>query len=136
MPRGRRSGYNDDQQLSFDALWAEPEPARDEQVRPHGDAALGEDRPGPLPADPRVARGYGCPRCAVSRRAAARAGTFEPGRSLAVLHPDLAGELRDLDPGAVGPGFRTRAWWRCAACGHEWAATIKQRVAGHGCPRC
>ena len=52
MPRGRRSGYNDDQQLSFEALWAEPEPARDEQVRPHGDTVLGEDRPGPLPADP------------------------------------------------------------------------------------
>src|SRR5947209_15362389 len=52
MPPGRRSGYNDDQQLSFEALWAEPEPARDEQVRPHGDTPLGEDRPGPLPADP------------------------------------------------------------------------------------
>ena len=36
MPPRGRSGYNDEQ-LSFDALWAEPEHARDEQVRPHGD---------------------------------------------------------------------------------------------------
>jgi transposase-like protein len=84
----------------------------------------------------RVAGGYGCPRCAVTRRAAARRGTFAPGRSLAALHPDLAAELRDLDPDTLGPGSRTRAWWRCAACGHEWESTIKQRVAGHGCPRC
>jgi hypothetical protein len=31
MPRGRRSGYNDEQQLSFDALWAEPESERDDK---------------------------------------------------------------------------------------------------------
>jgi hypothetical protein len=30
MPRGRRPGYNDDQQLSFEPLWAEVEPARDD----------------------------------------------------------------------------------------------------------
>ena len=67
----------------------------------------------------RVAGGYGCPRCAVARRAAARRGAFAPGRSLAALLPDLAAELRDLDPDTLGPGSRTRAWWRCAACGHE-----------------
>jgi len=99
MPRGRRSGYNDDQQLSFDALWAEPEPARDEQVGPHGDTALGEDRPGPLPADPRVARGYGCPRCAVSRCAGARAGTFA---RCAALRAGMSGRRHQA--------VRRRAW--------------------------
>jgi DNA-directed RNA polymerase subunit RPC12/RpoP len=84
----------------------------------------------------RVAGGYGCPRCAVARRAAARRGAFAPGRSLAALFPDLAAELRDLDPETLGLGSRTRAWWRCEACGHEWESTIKQRVGGHGCPRC
>jgi hypothetical protein len=49
----------------------------------------------------RVARSYGCPRCAIARRAALRRGTFAPGRSLAALHPDLAAELRDLDPGMM-----------------------------------
>jgi len=84
----------------------------------------------------RVAGRYGCPRCAVTRRAVARQGTFAPGRSLAALHPGLAAELRDLNPDTLGPGSRTRARWRCAQCGHEWEQTIKQRVAGHGCPRC
>ena len=73
MPRGRRSGYNDDQQLSFEALWAEPEPARDEQVRPHGDTALGEDRPGPLPADPGERPGD------VLHRAGRAGGDGDPG---------------------------------------------------------
>ena len=41
MPSPERSGYNDGQ-LSFDALWAEPERARDEQVRPHGDPPLAD----------------------------------------------------------------------------------------------
>ena len=41
MPSPERSGYNDEQ-LCFDALWAEPEPARDEQVRPHGDPPLAD----------------------------------------------------------------------------------------------
>ena len=41
------------EQLSFDdALWGKPEPARDEQIRQHGDAPLAADRPGPLPSDP------------------------------------------------------------------------------------
>src|SRR5213080_1649065 len=52
MAARRPGGYNDEQ-LSFDALWAQPEPARDEQVRPHGDPPLAKDRPGPLPRDPR-----------------------------------------------------------------------------------
>src|SRR5450755_1004265 len=41
MPSTGRSGYNDGQ-LSFEALWAEPELARDEQVRAHGDPPLAD----------------------------------------------------------------------------------------------
>jgi len=41
MPSPGRSGYNDGQ-LSFEALWAEPEPTRDEQVRAHGDPPLAD----------------------------------------------------------------------------------------------
>src|SRR5664279_889657 len=41
MPSPKRSGYNDGQ-LSFEALWAEPELARDEQVRAHGDPPLAD----------------------------------------------------------------------------------------------
>jgi transposase-like protein len=84
----------------------------------------------------RVGGGYGCPRCAVIRRAQARRGTFAPGRSLAALRPELAAELLDLDPSTLGPGSGMRARWRCSDCGHEWASTVKKRAAGHGCPRC
>ena len=49
--RRRADGYKAGQ-LSFDAVWGEPEHARDEQVRNAGDAPLAADRPGPLPADP------------------------------------------------------------------------------------
>ena len=52
----------------------------------------------------RVGGGYACPRCAAERRAAARRGTFAPGRSLAALRPELAAELRDLDPARSGRG--------------------------------
>ena len=84
----------------------------------------------------RVGGGYGCPRCAAAQRATARQGTFASGRSLAAVRPELARELRDLDPSTLGPGSRTRAWWRCSQCGHQWATTVKHRAAGHGCPRC
>ena len=84
----------------------------------------------------RVGSAHGCPGCAIARRAAARQGSFAPGRALAAVRPDLAAELRDLDPNTLGPGSRTRAWWRCGQCAHEWVTTVKQRVAGNGCPRC
>ena len=80
--------------------------------------------------------GYGCPRCAAARRAAARRGTFAPGRSLAAVRPELAAELRDLDPSTLGAGSGIGARWRCSECGHEWTSTVKKRAAGHGCPRC
>ena len=53
MAARRRADSYKDGQLSFDAVWGEPEHARDEQVRNAGDAPLAADRPGPLPADPR-----------------------------------------------------------------------------------
>ena len=84
----------------------------------------------------RVSGGYGCPWRAVTQRAATRQGTFAPGRSLAALRPDLAEELRDLDPNALGTGSRIRARWCCPACGHEWSTTVKHRVVGSGSPCC
>ena len=29
-----------------------------------------------------------------------------------------------------------KACWRCAECGHEWRATVKNRSNGSGCPEC
>jgi len=47
MAKGRNRDI-DDQQLSLDALWAEPERARDEQVRQARQEPLGDDRSEPL----------------------------------------------------------------------------------------
>jgi Zn finger protein HypA/HybF involved in hydrogenase expression len=66
-----------------------------------------------------------------------------PGwRSLRRVRPDLAAELHEsrngeLDPGVVAAGSHRKAWWRCQDCGHEWEATVDNRVGrGAGCPRC
>ena len=62
-------------------------------------------------------------------------------RSLATLRPDLAAELHptrngELDPLAVGISSGRTVWWRCGTCGHEWEATVANRIAGTGCPAC
>jgi DNA-directed RNA polymerase subunit RPC12/RpoP len=62
-------------------------------------------------------------------------------RSLAVLRPDLAGELHptrngDLDPYAVATTSSRRVWWRCARCRHEWEASVSARARGDGCRAC
>ncbi len=84
------------------------------------------------------ARGHGCPACARHERdraAAARA------RSLAVVHPELVGELHptrngDLDPSTVSARSCAKVWWVCQVCGHEWQTAPQQRSDGRGCPRC
>lgn len=68
-----------------------------------------------------------------------------PGRSLADLRPDVAGEWHPSRNGqvtsadiSVGSGFK--AWWRCGACRHVWPATVASRTNRHtggaGCPQC
>ena len=66
-----------------------------------------------------------------------------PGwRSLGRVRPDLAAELHEsrngeLDAGGVAAASHRKAWWRCKDCGHEWEATVDNRVVrGAGCPRC
>lgn len=74
--------------------------------------------------------GTGCPRCARRR-------TYGP--SLAAARPDLAAELRDVDPETIGPGSHRRVWWRCSHCGHEWEQPPAGRRAhphGGGCRSC
>jgi rubrerythrin len=80
---------------------------------------------------------YGCPRCAITRRAETRAGPSSPAGSLASRFPAVAAELRDLDPSAVSFGSPAKVWWRCQTCGHEWRAAVKRRTGDRqGCPRC
>ena len=75
----------------------------------------------------RNGHGSGCPACA------RRHVPYE--RTLAAVRPDLAGELRDLDPATVAASSHQPVWWRCSDCGLEWS----QRPAGrrpHGTSGC
>jgi predicted nucleic acid-binding Zn-ribbon protein len=85
------------------------------------------------------AAGSGCPECDRRRKRGPRSVGGE--RSLQALHPDLFAEWHptrnsELDPATISPGSKHRAWWRCAACGHDWQAAVHNRARGSGCPVC
>jgi len=87
------------------------------------------------------ARGHGCPRCGLKRRA--RTQSRVPyDRSLAARYPGLIGQLHPtrnpgLDSRQLGARSSLKVWWRCGACGHEWKAAVASRTyAGTGCPVC
>ena len=61
--------------------------------------------------------------------------------SLASEFPDVAAEWHPTKntttPGRVAPFANTKAWWTCAACGHEWQALISNRTQHRqDCPLC
>ncbi len=67
----------------------------------------------------------GCPRCGQSDRL-----------PLTVTHPDLAAEMiAPFDPADYTHGSKARVRWR-GPVGHEWEATVGNRVKGSGCPVC
>ncbi|KAH9601154.1 putative Zinc-ribbon domain [Trypanosoma melophagium] len=60
---------------------------------------------------------------------------------LAVVRPDLIDEwvpeLNDVDVSSVPSSSSLTVWWRCAACGENYQATVRDRaVVDKGCPRC
>jgi predicted nucleic acid-binding Zn-ribbon protein len=65
-----------------------------------------------------------------------------PGRSLADVEPQLAGEWHptlngDLTPVYVFPGSDKMAWWRCSKCQRDWQTTVSKRAKrGQGCRDC
>jgi predicted nucleic acid-binding Zn-ribbon protein len=103
-----------------------------------GGAVSGAGTSGRRPSDPRAA-GSGCPACDRQRKRGPR--TVGRERSLQASHPELAAEWhptrnRELNPADVSPGSKHRAWWCCAACGHQWQAAVHNRARGSGCPVC
>ncbi|MGB8939108.1 MAG: zinc-ribbon domain-containing protein [Streptomyces sp.] len=90
-------------------------------------------------------QGTGCPRCARAQQGARvhKLARPRPGRSLADVHPTIAEQfvtnLTNPQYGAdnVKPGSGDLCQWRCPR-GHEWKATIAQRVraVGNGCQSC
>ena len=61
-------------------------------------------------------------------------------KSLAYRFPELAREWHstqngDLNACDVSCGSNKKVWW-VGTCGHEWEASIKERVRRYGCPIC
>ena len=85
------------------------------------------------------AAGAGCPACDNERKRRPR--TVPRERSLHALHPELVAEWHptrngELDAAHLSPASKHRAWWSCAACGHQWQAAVHNRARGSGCPVC
>lgn len=63
---------------------------------------------------------------------------------LRVLRPDLLEEwdyaknsANDTFPEDFTTHSKEKVWWKCAACGNGWQATIKNRADNNsGCPTC
>ena len=77
-------------------------------------------------------RGTGCPVCAGKQ-------PLSGFNDLATTHPHLVAgwhpTRNDRNPQDVTKGSEHRAWWVCQK-GHEWEATICNRVSGFQCPYC
>lgn len=76
--------------------------------------------------------GEKCPICSNAR--------IIPGiNDLKSLEPELANEWFDrnypLEPTMIGSGTHKKVFWK-GRCGHEWAASVRSRVRGAGCPYC
>lgn len=60
--------------------------------------------------------------------------------SLTEIKPEIANEWHPTKNGKLTPeevtiGSHKIVWW-LGSCGHEWEATVKDRVQGRGCPIC
>lgn len=77
-------------------------------------------------------KGEGCPYCTGKR-------VLVGFNDLATICPDLIAEWSDknveADISSYTAGSQKKVWWN-GNCGHEWKASIKNRVKGSGCPYC
>lgn len=60
--------------------------------------------------------------------------------SLAVVNPKISKEWHptkngSITPMNVSPSSNIKVWWKCSE-GHEWQASVSNRVKNHGCPYC
>ena len=64
----------------------------------------------------------------------------EKENSLFAKNPELSKEWHptknlSISPDMVKQGSQKKVWWQCEK-GHEWQATVSNRVLGKGCPYC
>lgn len=77
-------------------------------------------------------RGNGCPYCSGQK--------FTTDSSFGARYPLIANEWHptmnvSLTPLMVSTGTKLKVWWICPK-GHEWQASVGDRVRGHNCPYC
>lgn len=77
--------------------------------------------------------GNNCPICANQR-------VLAGFNDLQTIHPELAKEWHPIKNGSITPNLITKCanknvWWK-GKCGHEWQATIWNRIQGQNCPIC
>jgi len=77
--------------------------------------------------------GRGCPFCANKK-------VLKGDNDFATLKPELPDEWHPSKNGTLSPdsftaGSHKKVWW-LGKCGHEWQASIKDRIRGTGCPVC
>ena len=75
--------------------------------------------------------GNGCPYCRGLR-------VLEGFNDVATICPSLISEWSDkneMDIKEMTYGSSKKVWWK-GECGHEWQASVKNRVNGSGCPFC
>ncbi len=73
-------------------------------------------------------KGTECPSCTGRR--------VEIGfNDLRTTHPEIAKQAKDWNASFVTKGSHSYREWTCQL-GHNWKATVKDRVAGFGCPIC
>ncbi|MDQ7784579.1 MAG: zinc-ribbon domain-containing protein [Desulfomonilaceae bacterium] len=75
--------------------------------------------------------GIGCPYCAGQRPCPEHNLSNYPAL-VREWHPEKNGALNPED---LTPGSTKKVWWKCER-GHEWAAVVKSRTNGAGCPVC
>lgn len=85
--------------------------------------------------------GRGCPICGQEKRAQTKhLNHVQSHDCLNITHPDLVLEWdysqnADMHPNTVTLGSDYKTWWICPH-GHNYQATVANRVAGKGCPIC
>lgn len=86
-------------------------------------------------------KGTGCPKCALSKIGKNKIKTLiKKNGSLFEKRPDLVKEWNyskntTISPNEVTIGSKKKVWWVCSK-GHEWEATIDNRVRGSKCLFC
>lgn len=76
----------------------------------------------------RTFKASGCPYCSNLQ-------VLKGFNDLATTHPELAAEIRNIDPSTIVAGTNTKYWWECKL-GHLWESAPHNRINSRGCPFC